>query len=358
VKLKPAEIASFLKSPKESAPAALIYGPDEGLVRERLNILAKAVVPDLKDPFRVASLEPAEIRDDPARLADEAAALSMIGGKRVVLVSGATDAIAAAVSAFLENTDVVKGAPVSLVIISAGDLGPRSSLRRAFEDSGVAPAIPCYADDAGSLESIVLDELRAAGLAAEPDALDFLVGHLGGDRQVSRRELEKLVLYMGDAPRDDADKSGGAHRPVTLADVTACIGDVAALALDDVVRAVAEGDVAALDKDLARLFDEGEQPVMILRALARHFQRLHRASGLMAKGESPAQAIAALRPPVFFKERTSFERQLRQWTAVKLGAALERLTKAEVLCKTTGLPAEAICSRECMALAAAARAGR
>ncbi len=103
MKLKPAQIAAFLKAPTEAAPAALIYGPDEGLVRERSTALAKAVVPDIKDPFLVANLEPAEIREDPARLGDEAAALSMIGGKRVILVAGATDAIGGPVGTFLEE---------------------------------------------------------------------------------------------------------------------------------------------------------------------------------------------------------------------------------------------------------------
>lgn len=359
MKLKASQVAAFLKAPKDTAPAALIYGPDEGLVRERAIALAKAVVPDLKDPFLVATLEVSDIKEDPARLRDEAYALSMIGGTRVVLVTGATDAISGAVASFLEESETATSKPVSLVIISAGDLGPRSSLRKAFEASANAPAIPCYADDSGSLESMILDELSAANLSAEQDALDFLVGHLGADRQVSRREIEKLVLYMGeDTSTVDENTGRKERRPVTLEDVRACIGDVAALALDNVVRAVAGGDVGTLDRELGRLFEEGEQPVMVLRAVMRHFQRLHRAAGMVAKGESPGQAIAALRPPVFFKERTNFEHQLRRWPGPKLGMALERLIRAEVMCKTTGLPAEAICSRECMALAAAARAGR
>ena len=357
MKLKPSEIAAFLRKPGDTAPAALIYGPDEGLVRERAQMLAKAVAGDIKDPFRVATLELSDIKDDPARLHDEAQALSMIGGRRVVLISGATDAMGAPMAKFLAQSDEAKGAQVSLVIVSAGDLGPRSSLRKAFEESRLSPTIPCYADDAGSLESMILDELAVAGLSAEQDALDFLVAHLGADRQISRREIEKLVLYMGDEPRENG--AGRAEkRPVTLNDVRACIGDVAALALDNVVRAVADGDVPTLDKDLARLFEEGEQPVMVLRAVMRHFQRLHRAAGFVAKGETASQAIAALRPPVFFKERANFERQLRLWPAPKIGSALERLIRAEVQCKTTGLPAEAICSRECIALAAAARTGR
>ena len=357
MKLKPSEIAAFLRKPTEAAPAVLIYGPDEGLVRERAKMLAKAIAGDINDPFRVATLELSDIKDDPARLHDEAQALSMIGGKRVVMISGATDALGGPMGKFLEESEETSGPPVSLVIVSAGDLGPRSSLRKAFESAKLSPTIPCYADDAGSLESMILDELAVAGLAAEQDALDFLVAHLGADRQISRRELEKLVLYMGDEPGENA-RGRNERRPVTLDDVRACIGDVAALALDNVVRAVADGDVPTLDKDLARLFEEGEQPVMVLRAVMRHFQRLHRAAGLVSKGETASQAIAAMRPPVFFKERANFERQLRLWPTTKIGAALERLVRAEVQCKTTGLPAEAICSRECIALAAAARAGR
>ena len=72
--------------PPPGLVAALIYGPDQGLVRERADKLARTVVPDLSDPFRVADLDESALGADPARLADEAAALSMLGGRRVVRV--------------------------------------------------------------------------------------------------------------------------------------------------------------------------------------------------------------------------------------------------------------------------------
>ncbi len=145
---------------------------------------------------------------------------------------------------------------------------------------------------------------------------------------------------------------------MTLDDVRACIGDVAALALDNVVRAVADGDVPALDRDLARLFDEGEQPVMVLRAVMRHFQRLHRAAGLVAKGETAEPGDCRHAAAGLFQGTGEFRASITAVAGLKIGAALERLIRAEVQCKTTGLPAEAICSRECIALAAAARAAR
>ena len=75
---------------------------------------------------------------------------------------------------------------------------------------------------------------------ASPEALAYLAANLGGDRQLTRRELEKLVLYKGDA--------GGR---VELADALACVGDSADLTLDDLAYAVgAVGAFWFLDRTL------------------------------------------------------------------------------------------------------------
>ena len=79
------------RQPPKKLTAALVFGPDQGLVRERADALAKTVVPDLNDPFRVAEIEKRRAGTDPARLFDEAAAISMIGGRRVVRVRGASN---------------------------------------------------------------------------------------------------------------------------------------------------------------------------------------------------------------------------------------------------------------------------
>ena len=80
MKLPAARIAAFLKRPDHAIRAVLFYGPDLGLVRERADILARTVCPDLKDPFRIADLSGAALVADPARLADEAAQMSLLAG--------------------------------------------------------------------------------------------------------------------------------------------------------------------------------------------------------------------------------------------------------------------------------------
>ena len=337
MKIASGRVEGFIKAPDPGARAVLVYGPDTGLVRERVDRLTAGVVPDRHDPFRIAELTPARLKEDPARLADEAAAIALTGGRRVVVVRDASDSVTTAISAFLTDP---KGD--ALVVLEGGELGPRSSLRKLFEGAANAAAIACYADDGGSLATVIQEELRSAGLTAEPDALAFLADNLGGDRRLTRAELGKLALYMGGPGR------------VRIEDATASVGDSAALSLDDLALATADGDHATAQRVLDRLLGEGNQPVSVLRSVARHFQRLHFAAGLMSEGRSAAQAMEALKPPVIFKAADRFRRQLGRWPADRLGKALEVLIEAEADCKTTGMPAAELTSRALMQLARAA----
>ena len=96
--LKGRSIEGWLSKPDPAIRAALIYGPDAGLVRERAAKLLKQVAGDARDPFKVAKLSPQDITQDLARLADEAAAIPFGGGRRVVWITGAEDNVSAALA--------------------------------------------------------------------------------------------------------------------------------------------------------------------------------------------------------------------------------------------------------------------
>jgi DNA polymerase-3 subunit delta len=335
VKLPGPRLAAFLKAPDPAVRAVLVFGPDGGLVRERADLLARAVVPDPSDPFRVADLAASALAGDPARLHDEVAAQSLIGGRRLVRVREAGDAAAALFDRFLR--DPPPGS--NIVLAEGGDLPARSTLRKLFEASPLAAAIPCYADGPRELEQLVREVLGARGIAVTSEATAYLVAHLGGDRQVSRQELDKLALYAGDGGK------------VGLGEATASVGDTAALSIDDAIFAAAEGDAPGLERALFRAFEEGEAPVTILRAALRHVQRLHLAACAMAAGAGADEAMGKLRPPLFFKAQDRFKRQMRLWPPRRAALVLSALLEAERNTKRTGLPAETICREALLRMA-------
>jgi DNA polymerase-3 subunit delta len=119
--------------------------------------------------------------------------------------------------------------------------------------------------------------------------------------------------------------------------------------------AAAEGDPARVERVLCRIFQQGESPVSIIRALLRHLHRLHAFTAQLAAGASVDEVLRTARPPIFFKQEDSYRRQLGLWTEARLRPLLDRVAKAELNMKTTGLPAETICREAMLAVAQTAR---
>ena len=340
MKLDKAKLDRLLKSP-DAIGALLFYGPDEGLAHEYAGLAQRAVLGSGDDPFRLAELAPDDVRADGARLADELNAISMLGGRRVVRIAQATNAIAGQVEAALEG----QAAGGALLIVEAGDIGSKAELVKVFEGADNAGAFGCYRDAEDKLGTLVAAHLKAGGYAIARDAGDYLAERLGGDRGVTRSELDKLMLYVGEPKRE-----------ITLADAMACIGDRAAFALDDLIGAAAEGEAAELDRHYARSASEVEA-IQLLRSAARHFQRLHQLVARIAAGDSYETAAGALRPPVFWNQREAMQRQSRLWSPARIGRALERLIEAESQAMRAYAIKDEIAQRALMDIAALARAG-
>ena len=339
MKVAPRDADRFAAAPPKALRAVLVFGPDAGLVQERAEKLMKSVVADLSDAFNVADLSEAMLEADPARLADEAAAFSMMGGRRVVRVRGAGNDLAPLFETFLADQP-----GDALVVVEAGDLSKSAALRKLFEDDDEAAAVPCYADTNASLGELVREALRGAGLSIAPDALEDAVSRLGSDRGVSRRELEKLALYCK------------GQKNVSLEDVQAVMGDEAEARSEEASDAAGSGDFARLDLALERLWTADMAPSQVIRGALGHFQRLALVKEKMARGEDMTQAMKQLRPQVHFLREKSFQAQARAWSGERLNDALDMLLEAETLSRTTGVPNQAVCGRALMNIAALAKA--
>ena len=345
VKARASDVRANLAKLEPRFIAVLVYGRDEGMVRERAQILARQIVEDVNDPFSAIRLDADEVKRDPALVADELAAMSMMGGRRLVRLERAADAVATSVETALDlvSTESMAGAEVgNFLLVTAGELAAGSKLRKLFERSRIALAMPCYGDEAGDVEALVRAALATGNVTIEPAAMSFLTGNLGGDRLATRNELDKLMLYM----------KGREPARVTLEDAVACIGDSAGMALGDIAAAVTGGDVRQLDLLFERAETRAESPVAILRAVSRRMVQCNLVCGLMEEGLGCGEAVNRLKPKLFFKDSDLFRTQAPAWRRKNAARALDILGEAEGQCKSTGLPDRAIAMRACMRIAA------
>ncbi len=330
MKLKTNQIDSFLKKPDAAVRAVLVYGPDAGLVRERGRTLSKLIVADLNDPFNAAHLTGEIIEADPSRLFDELNAQSLMGGDRLVRITSPAEVIASHLKEWLKP----KPRGGVFVVIEAGDLGTQSALRKLFEATDNAAALPCYVEDERSVGSFIRDELRGAGLIISADALDLMAQSIKGDRQKARMEIEKLIVYMISSPQ----------KTVSVLDVQQSCGDSGVQSFDDLAYAVTGGNVALALRSYRRLLEDGKELMAIERVLQNHLSRLHLVRCQIDQGIPLETAMKSLQPPVFFKQADLFRVQVNRFSAGRLRQLLLRLAQVEAKTKQTGMPAETLIS--------------
>ncbi len=146
LKLSPAKWASFVRRPDPAIGAVLIFGPDRGLVRERSDALARAVLGDDLDPFRLIEMTAAGVRADPTALVDAARSFPLVPGRRLIRVRDAGEPVVEAIRLLVAARQWD-----ALVVCEAGDLGKRSALRAAFEAPAGVAAVACFADEGDGL---------------------------------------------------------------------------------------------------------------------------------------------------------------------------------------------------------------
>ncbi|WNJ90704.1 DNA polymerase III subunit delta [Bosea sp. 685] len=338
VAVKAHEAERTLAKPDPAWRLFLIYGPDTGLVSERAAALARANVDDANDAFQLVRMSGDDIASDPLKLVDEANTIGLFGGRRAIRVSATGKLLTAAVEPLLATPS-----RDAIVIIEAGDLQRSNPLRVACEKARSALAVPCYSDGARDLGSLIDEMLRAAGKTIDRVNRDHLAGLLGGDRQTSRREIEKLLLYVG------AD-------PAVLSEhIEAVVGDTAQREQAALVDAVFAGRLPALDLAYAKLSGEGLDPGVMLGAVLRQALTLLKSRQSVDAGRGVKDVVATMRLP--FPRIPAMEAALSAWTTAKLMEAISLLGAATLAVRRDGDIARPAAVRALWTLARLGRSG-
>jgi DNA polymerase III subunit delta len=319
----------------------LVYGPDEGLAHERVKAIVRNLIDGDPDPLRLLRLEGDAVARDPGALADEAYAVSMFGGARVIWIDAqARDLLPSLEPLFARPpTDCA-------IVVKAGQLRKGTGLRAAFETSPISASIECYSDDASALETLIDAEARAAGLAIAPDARTALVALTGADRQTTRGEIAKLMLYA-------RGKS-----PVTAEDVEAIVSDAGPSNLDEVVDQALLGDLKAVETALTRFFHEGGEADHLMMRLVARLILLHRLRLEMDQGRSFEAACQALFVKLPLSARRALARQAERWTSESISQRLPAVRLASARVRGDSRLAEVLATRALWTLASRSRGGR
>lgn len=319
--------------------ALLIYGNDVGAVRELAFSAVKSAAGSLEDPFSVARLEDSQLVKNKGLLADEVAAMPLLGTRRVVWVTDAGPGFLLSMQSILKSETAG-----NLVVAEAGALIKSSALRTLFVEAGNAAIVALYEDDAERVRRIVVEELRSANLSADDGAIERLMQLTGPARAQLRQELAKLVLYCHD------------RRDVAVEDVEAVCGEASEASADDACDAAFGGHLDRTDAELRRLFASGIAGNRLLSMFLAHAARMRDMRIGVAAGRPASVAMKSVRPPIFFRRQAAISQQLGLWSVAALERAASSILSAIVQTRELRDLEDAIAA--CVILSIARGAGR
>lgn len=332
MKANRADLDRALKAPGELR-FFLFHGPDAA----GSQALAAAVGKAAGAGAERVDLTGAELRSDPARLADEAAAISLFGGPRYIIVEPAGEESVPALAALLDAP--AAGNPVALV---AGTLRPASALLKLALGHPAALAFASYLPEGADLGRMAMALAREQGLTLHPDLARRVAEAASGNRAVIARELEKFAAFVDASPErprqieeDVVDAVGAASEG----------GDLSRL-----VDSVVDGDGTALEAELLRLAGEGIEGIALVRAVIRRMLLLARLRGEVERGNSASAVMASQGKSLFWKEKNAVGPQLSRWRFELIERSLGRLLEAERQVKASGSLGAALVDEELFAI--------
>lgn len=287
-------------------------GPDEA----GASAAANGLVTLLPEAGERIELTGAELRDDPARLGDEARSSSLFGDARHIWVRANGEDALAALETLIATGEAGAGAacPVIVVATSATDKSRTAKLLEKRKDAVVAMF---YAPDLAAVTQSVRAMGDAAGVHLGGELAERIARAANLDVRLAQSEVEKLALYLDASPQAPRQADSQA-----LDAVGAPCEDDGFAPLVDVVLG---GDTGQLASELRRMRELSLNPVGTLLAFERRAALLAK---IAARGSGRAPDKGELqRLGVFWRDQQAVLRQAAIWRGPRLARLADWLVE-------------------------------
>ena len=170
-----------------------------------------------------------------------------------------------------------------------------------------------------ALPQWIQGRLKQAGLEIEADALSLFAERVEGNLLAAKQEIDKLALLH---PRGHL---------LNVADAEAAVANVARFDVFQLAGAWMSGDAARTARLLEGLEADGEEPVMLLWALAEDIRILIRLTAALKQGQSVQSVRNSLR--LWGDKQTLAPMAVRRIRIARLLAALQDCAKIDCMIK-------------------------
>lgn len=187
----------------------------------------------------------------------------------------------------------------------------------ALSSQGVV--LEAKAVGAAALPQWIKGRLKKAGLDIDSDALALFAERVEGNLLAARQEIDKLALLHPQG------------YTVNMADAEAAVANVARFDVFQLAGAWMKGDAARVSRLLEGLEAEGEEPVLLLWAVAEDIRTLIRLAAALKQGQSVQSVRNSLR--LWGDKQTLAPLAVKRITVGRLLEALQQCAEIDRMIK-------------------------
>tara|TARA_B100000787_G_scaffold76194_1_gene56091 strand:+ start:32 stop:1054 length:1023 start_codon:yes stop_codon:yes gene_type:complete len=314
------------KEQKTQYSPILIYGPNEGLVRE--NFLKIREIFNQNNAQEI-NFTGKLINDQPEALIDEIRTVSMFSDQKIIIIEQPIDRN---IDLFDEAFSILPDH--TLVIVLANNLPKSSKIRKFFEISEKYFSCTNYEDDFRSNSQQIKNLEKSINKTLNSDIKSYLNQNLSSNRMISKNEIEKLILLY--VENDQIPK---------LENIKLIFNDNPDLGLNKISQLAFSGQPKKVSLNLNKIFAEGVNPVAIIRVMLNYVQRIQTTQIALKKTNDFDSAIKLLKPPVFWKDKDNFKLHCKKWPINQTILNFNLLVDTELNCKSDYNLTNILCER-------------
>ena len=287
----------------------LIYGENIGMKDDIKNEIKKF----FKNYEKIAFTQD-EILKDYRILSEQVDNTSLFSQKKIIFISEVSDKMKDLISEILENqkSDIK-------IILFAQNLDKKSTVRKIFEKNKEAGIIACYQDNERTLSDYVRKKLEGyTGLSQQ--MINFLINNSGLNRKTLFHEINKIKSLFSD-------------KKIDIQKLPELLNNNNNLDFDNVRDYCLCAEKEKLNYSLGSVTFQNENTYFYLGILGARIEKLLNLNYLLKKEKNLDKTIDTIKPPIFWKDKPIFNKQMKKWNIKKLKEAKEILFKTELQIK-------------------------
>ena len=290
----------------------LVYGENLGLKDDIKN----AVKIHFKG-YEQISFNQDEIIKNNKLLNEQIYNVSLFSKKKIIFLNEISDKIRDLLIEFIEkpNLDVK-------IFLFAQNLEKKSLIRRLFEKEKKLGIVACYQDNERTLADYIRKKLEGYnGLTQQ--IVNFIINNSGLDRKTISNEIDKIKSLFLD-------------KKIKIEKLPELLNNNNNLDFNDVRDSCLEGNREKLNNNLSNVIFQNENSYFYLSVLITRIEKLIKLNDELKIEKSLERAIDKIKPPVFWKDKPIFLKQIRIWNKKKLIDAKKMLFDTEINIKKNG----------------------